>query len=263
MPAVSMATSTSLSARRRVSSPEPPARAAAGFPARPSSPQVKCNFLLRQKIVSAPHPSEAAEPRLHQSTITPTVNAFLELGAESRTLGPWSYKRHPFCQDEKTPKAPICWIIGLTCKFLYCQWHRGQRIAPANRGYRFAHNKNARRRFEGSGRARRRPLSPKQNRPIGANSQWDDSPQAARGYMNSNNRSRQMQTSARVGRRKTTASCYFAARHLLTEGFGFGGIPIGRTSESTVWPHEEIWVRQRAVERCHGERPCCMTILGS
>lgn len=48
---------------------------------------------------------------------------------------------HPFCQDEKTPKAPICWIIGLICSFLYCQWHCGQRIAPANRGNRFAHNK--------------------------------------------------------------------------------------------------------------------------
>ena len=67
-------------------------------------------------------------------------------------------KTHPFCQDEKTLKASICWIIGLACRLLYCQWHCGQRIAPANRGCRFAHNKNARRRFEGSDRARRRPL---------------------------------------------------------------------------------------------------------
>lgn len=42
---------------------------------------------------------------------------------------------------KKTLKAPICWIIGLICSFLYCQWHCGQRIAPANRGNRFAHNK--------------------------------------------------------------------------------------------------------------------------
>ena len=52
-----------------------------------------------------------------------------------------AHDAHPFCQDEKTLKTPICWIIGLTCRFLYCQWHCGQRIAPANRGYRFAHNK--------------------------------------------------------------------------------------------------------------------------
>lgn len=58
----------------------------------------------------------------------------------------------------KKLKAPIGWIIGLNCRFLYCQYHCGQRIAPANHGYRFAHNKNARRQFEGSGRARRRPL---------------------------------------------------------------------------------------------------------
>ena len=141
---------------------------------------------------------------------------------------------HPFCQDEKTLKAPICWIIGLICSFLYCQWHFGQRIAPANRGNCFAHNKNARRQFEGSGRARRRPLSPKPNRPIGANSQWDDSPQATRGYMNFDNRSRQMRPCAGVGRRKATASRYFAARHLLTEGFSFGGVKIRRTSESTA-----------------------------
>ena len=44
-------------------------------------------------------------------------------------------------------------------------------IAPANRSYRFVHNKNARRQFEGSCRAQRQPLSPKPNRPIGANSQ--------------------------------------------------------------------------------------------
>ena len=75
-----------------------------------------------------------------------------------RQRGARAHDAHPFCQDEKTLKASICWIIGLACRFLYCQWHCGQRIAPANRGYRFAHNKNARRRFEGSGRARRRPL---------------------------------------------------------------------------------------------------------
>ena len=46
----------------------------------------------------------------------------------------------------------------MTCRFLHCQWHCRQRIAPANRGFRFAHNKNARRRFEGSDRARRQPL---------------------------------------------------------------------------------------------------------
>ena len=86
------------------------------------------------------------------------------------------------------------------------QWHCGRRIAPANRGYLFTHNKNARRQFEGSGRARRRPLFPKRNRPIGANSQWDDSPQAACGYMNFDNRSRLMQPSTRVGHRKATAS---------------------------------------------------------
>ena len=59
----------------------------------------------------------------------------------SRQCGTRAHYRHPFCQDEKTLKAPICWIIGLICSFLYCQWHCGQRIAPANRGNRFAHNK--------------------------------------------------------------------------------------------------------------------------
>lgn len=46
-------------------------------------------------------------------------------------------------------------------------WHCGQRIAPANRGYRFAHNKNARRRFEWSSRARRRPLPLSEIVPLG------------------------------------------------------------------------------------------------
>ena len=59
----------------------------------------------------------------------------------SRQCGTRAHYRHPFCQDEKTLKAPIYWIIGLICSFLYCQWHCGQRIAPANRGNRFAHNK--------------------------------------------------------------------------------------------------------------------------
>lgn len=52
--------------------------------------------------------------------------------------------------------------------------------------------------------------------------------------MSLDNRSRLMQPSARVGRRNATASRYFATRHLLTEGFSFGGIQIGRTSESTA-----------------------------
>ena len=52
--------------------------------------------------------------------------------------------------------------------------------------------------------------------------------------MNLDNRSRQMQPCARVGRRKATASRYFATRYLPTEGFSFGGIQIGRTSESTA-----------------------------
>ena len=60
--------------------------------------------------------------------------------------------------------------------------------------------------FEESGRTRRRPLFPKQNRPIGANSQWDDSPQAACGYMNLDNRSRLIKLSARVSHRKAIAS---------------------------------------------------------
>ena len=60
--------------------------------------------------------------------------------------------------------------------------------------------------FEESGRTRRRPLSPTRNRPIGANSQWDDSPQAACGYMNFDNRSRLIQPSARVSHRKAIAS---------------------------------------------------------
>ena len=88
----------------------------------------------------------------------PAVDTLLELCTERRALRTRTDKGHPFCQDEKTLKASICWIIGFTCRFLYCQWHCGQRIAPANRGCRFAHNKNARRRFEGSDRARRRPL---------------------------------------------------------------------------------------------------------
>lgn len=110
-----------------------------------------------------------------------------------RGAGP---QRSSLLSRRKTLKTPTGWIIGLTCRFLYCQRHCGQCIAPANRSYRFAHNKNARRQFEGSGRARGRPLSPKRNRPIGANSQWDDSPQAARGYMNLDNRSRLMQPSS-------------------------------------------------------------------
>ena len=173
----------------------------------------------------------AGHAGLHQQPLALVVVAGCNL---VRQRGTRAHDAHPFCQDEKTLKTPTGWIIGLTCRFLYCQRHCGQRIAPANRSYRFAHNKNARRQFEGSGRARGRPLFPKPNRPIGANSQWDDYPQAARGYMNFDNRSRQMQPCARVGRRKATASCYFATRHLLTEGFSFGGIQIGRTSESTA-----------------------------
>ena len=169
-----------------------------------SSSQVQHHLLLGQQVVATRHLGKAGEARGHHGAVMPAMNTLFELRAERRTLRARADKGHPFCQDEKTLKAPICWIIGLICRFLYCQLHCGQRIAPANRGYRFAHNKNARRRFEGSGRARRRPLSPKRNRPIGANSQWDDSPQAARGYMNFDNRSRQMQPCARIGRRKAT-----------------------------------------------------------
>lgn len=31
----------------------------------PHAPQVECNFLLRQKVIAAPHLREAAEPWLH------------------------------------------------------------------------------------------------------------------------------------------------------------------------------------------------------
>lgn len=191
------------------------------------------------------------------------MDTLLELCAERRALRAWADKGYPFCRDEKTLKAPTGWVIGLTCRFLYCQWHCGQRIAPANRGYRFAHNKNARRQFEGSGRARGRPLSPKRNRPIGANSQWDDSPQAARGYMNLDNRSRLMQPSARVGQRKATATRYFATGHLLTEGFGFGRTQIGRTPKSTVWPMKRFGSASEPSSNVMMNAPRCMTILGS
>lgn len=170
-----------------------------------NAPQVKHHFLLWKQVVTTRHLGQTGKARGHHGAVMPAVDTHLKLSAERRALWARADKGHPFCQDEKTLKTPICWIIGLTCSFLYCQWHCGQRIAPANRGNRFAHNKYARRQLEGSGRARRRPLSPKPNRPIGANSQWDDSPQAARGYMNFDNRSRQMQPCAKAGRREATA----------------------------------------------------------
>ena len=104
-------------------------------------PQVKKHLFLREQIIAAPHLHEAAEPRRHHGAIVPAGNTLLKLGTESWAFRTRSDKRHPFCQDEKTLKAPTGWIIGLTCRFLYCQRHCGQRVAPANRSYRFAHNK--------------------------------------------------------------------------------------------------------------------------
>ena len=165
--------------------------------------QVQIDPLVeRNRIAVATSLPVAGHARLYQKTL------FLILVVRCLFNGKDRSRPHngdPFCQDEKALKAPICWTIGSICSFLYCQWHCGQRIAPANRGNRFAHNKNARRQFEGSGRARRRPLSPKPNRPIGANSQWDDSPQAARDYMNFDGRSRRMQPCAKAGRREAAA----------------------------------------------------------
>lgn len=170
--------------------------------ARPS-PQVKVDPLVEcDGVTAATRLPIASYTRLHQEPLVLIVAVVFNFRRKRRSR---AHDAHPFCQDEKTLKTPICLIIGLTCSFLYCQWHCGQRIAPANRGNRFAHNKNVRRQFEGSGRARGRPLSPKPNRPIGANSQWDDSPQAARGYMNSDNRNRQMQPCTKAGRREATA----------------------------------------------------------
>lgn len=80
----------------------------------------------------------AGEAGLDQQPLALVVVVGRNLG---RQCGTRAHDAHPFCQDEKTLKAPICWIIGLICSFLYCQWHCGQRIAPANRGNRFAHNK--------------------------------------------------------------------------------------------------------------------------
>ena len=60
--------------------------------------------------------------------------------------------------------------------------------------------------LEGRGESEDGLSTSKRNRPIGANSQWDDSLQAARGYMNFDNRSRQMQPSARIGRREAATS---------------------------------------------------------
>ena len=145
-----------------------------------------------------------------------------------------AHNAHLFCQDEKTLKTPSGWIICLTCRFLYCQRHCGQRIAPANRSYRFAHNKNARRQFEGSGRARGRPLSPKRNRPIGANSQWDDSPRAARGYMNLDNRSRLMQPSIRISHCTPQLLVTLPPGTFSRKASALGGGKIRRTSESTA-----------------------------
>ena len=127
-------------------------------------PQIHINLLDEARIRTRGRLPNPAAAGLHAKGLLGAIVVDHHL---TRKRGPRTNEAHPFCQDEKTLKAPICWIIGLTCRFLYCQWHRGQRIAPANRGYRFAHNKNARRRFEGSGQARRRPLSPKQNRPNG------------------------------------------------------------------------------------------------
>ena len=123
---------------------------------RPFSPQVEVNPLVEcDGVAVATSLPVAGETGLDQQSLSLVVVVGRDL---SRQRGTRAHDAHPFCQDEKTLKVPICWIIGLTCRFLYCQWHCGQRIAPANRGYRFAHNKNARRQFERSGRARRRPL---------------------------------------------------------------------------------------------------------
>ena len=58
--------------------------------------------------------------------------------------------------------------------------------------------------------------------------------------MNLDNRSRQMQPCARVGRRKATASRYFATRYLPTEGFSFGGNPNRTNLGVDRLTHEKI-----------------------
>ena len=103
--------------------------------------QVKHHFFLWKQIISTRHLSQARKTRSNHGAVMPAMDTLLELCAERRALRAWADKGHPFCQDEKTLKSPTSWIIGLICSFLYCQWHCGQRIAPANRGNRFAHNK--------------------------------------------------------------------------------------------------------------------------
>ena len=67
-----------------------------------ASSQVECNFLLRQKIIAAPHLCEPTKTRRHHGAIMLAVDTLLELGAERRAFRTRSDKRHPFCQDEKT-----------------------------------------------------------------------------------------------------------------------------------------------------------------
>ena len=118
-------------------------------------PAIQARLFLHRHRIAAIYLGPTSQPRADiVSTISRTSLDLFILCQDHRAR---AYYRHPFCQDEKTLKASVCWIIGLTCRFLYCQWHCGQRIAPANRGYRFAHNKNTRRRPGGSGRVRRRP----------------------------------------------------------------------------------------------------------
>ena len=64
--------------------------------------QVKHHFLLWKQVVTTRHLGQTGKIRGHYGAIMPAVNALLELLAEGRAFRPWVYKRHPFCQDEKT-----------------------------------------------------------------------------------------------------------------------------------------------------------------
>ena len=169
------------------------------------SPQIQIDPLVEgDGVAVATGLPVAGHAGLHQQPLALVVVVGCNL---VRQRGTRSHDAHPFCQDEKNTKGAdmldywldlqvFCIANGTADSVLR------QRIAAT--ALRII--KNARRQFEGSGRARRRPLSPKRNRPIGANSQWDDSPQAARGYMNFDNRSRLMLPSARVSHREAATS---------------------------------------------------------
>ena len=84
-----------------------------------SVPQVEVDPLVEgYGVAVATGLPVAGHAWLYQQPLTLVVVVGRDL---SRQCGTRAHDAHPFCQDEKTLKASMCWIIGLTCRFLHCQ----------------------------------------------------------------------------------------------------------------------------------------------